>query len=64
MKNKFLLLIFILFAIHNSKAQERTFNLTINISGLNSSDGNLLVGIYNKKESFLKKPIKSTIGIE
>ena len=61
MKNKFLLIIFILCAIHNSKAQEKTFNLTINISGLNSSDGNLLVGIYNKKESFLKKPIKSTI---
>ncbi|MFB1039886.1 MAG: hypothetical protein QMC35_05455, partial [Polaribacter sp.] len=61
MKNKFLLTIFILCAIQTSKAQEQTFNLTVNISGLNSSDGNLLVGIYNKKESFLKKPIKSTI---
>ena len=61
MKNKFLLIIFILCAIQTSKAQEQTFNLTVNISGLNSSDGNLLVGIYNKKESFLKKPIKSTI---
>ena len=61
MKNKFLLTIFILCAIQTSKAQEQTFNLTVNISGLNSSDGNLLVGIYNKKESFLKKLIKSTI---
>lgn len=61
MKNKFLLIIFILCAIQTSKAQEQTFNLTVNISGLNSSDGNLLVGIYNKKKSFLKKPIKSTI---
>jgi uncharacterized protein (DUF2141 family) len=61
MKNKFLLTIFIFCAIQTSKAQEQTFNLTVNISGLNSSDGNLLVGIYNKKESFLKKPIKSTI---
>jgi uncharacterized protein (DUF2141 family) len=61
MKNKFLLIIFILCAIQTSKAQEETFNLTINISGLNSNDGNLLVGVYNKKESFLKKPIKSTI---
>ncbi|MEZ7894033.1 MAG: DUF2141 domain-containing protein [Polaribacter sp.] len=61
MKNKFLLIIFILCAIQTSKAQEETFTLTVNISGLNSSDGNLLVGIYNKKESFLKKPIKSTI---
>ena len=61
MKNKFLLTIFILCAIQTSKAQEQTFTLTVNISGLNSSNGNLLVGIYNKKESFLKKPIKSAI---
>jgi uncharacterized protein (DUF2141 family) len=61
MKNKFFLIIFILCAIQTSKAQKETFNLTVNISGLNSSDGNLLVGIYNKKESFLKKPIKSAI---
>lgn len=61
MKNKFLLIIFILCAIQTSKAQEQTFTLTVNISGLNSSNGNLLIGIYNKKESFLKKPIKSTI---
>jgi len=61
MKNKFLLIIFILCAIQTSKAQKETFNLTVNISGLNSSDGNLLVGIYNKKESFLKKPIKRAI---
>ena len=61
MKNKFLLIIFILCAIQTSKAQKETFNLTVNILGLNSSDGNLLVGIYNKKESFLKKPIKSAI---
>lgn len=61
MKNKFLLIIFILCAIQTSKAQEETFTLTVNISGLNSNDGNLLIGIYNKKESFLKKPIKSTI---
>ena len=61
MKNKFLLIIFILCAIQTSKAQKETFNLTVNISGLNSSNGNLLVGIYNKKESFLKKPIKSAI---
>jgi uncharacterized protein (DUF2141 family) len=61
MKNKFLLIIFILCAIQTSKAQEQTFTLTVNISGLNSSDGNLLIGIYNKKESFLKKPIKSAI---
>ena len=61
MKNKFLLTIFILCAIQTSKAQEKTFTLTVNILGLNSSDGNLLIGIYNKKESFLKKPIKSNI---
>ena len=61
MKNKFLLTIFILCATQTSKAQEKTFTLTVNISGLNSSDGNLLVGIYNKKESFLKKPVKSNI---
>lgn len=61
MKKIFLLTFFTLCAIHHSKAQEEKFNLTVNIAGLNSNDGNLLVGVYNKEEFFLKKPFQSNI---
>ena len=42
-------------------AQEQTFDLTVNISGLNSDEGTLLVGIYNKKETFLNKQFKGDL---
>ena len=59
---KILLTILILFtAILSTSAQEETFNLTINIAGLSSDKGSLLVGVYNTKESFLKKPFESDI---
>jgi uncharacterized protein (DUF2141 family) len=59
---KILLTILILFtAILSTSAQKETFNLTINIAGLSSDKGSLLVGVYNTKESFLKKPFESDI---
>ena len=47
--------------ISSSNAQEETFNLTVNIAGINSDKGSLLVGIYKTEKSFLKKPFKSDI---
>ena len=59
---KILLTILILFtAILSASAQEETFNLTINIAGLSSDKGSLLVGVYRTKENFLKKSFKSGI---
>ena len=47
--------------ISSSNAQEETFNLTVNMAGINSDKGSLLVGIYKTEKSFLKKPFKSDI---
>tara|TARA_B100000795_G_scaffold237567_1_gene198246 strand:+ start:2165 stop:2584 length:420 start_codon:yes stop_codon:yes gene_type:complete len=59
---KIILTIAILFTgISSSNAQQEMFNLTVNVAGLDSDNGIILIGIYNTKESFLKKPLKSDI---
>ncbi len=62
MKNVLLTIAIILTSILGTNAQEETFNLTVNISGLNSDKGTLLIGIYNKKEDFLNKQFKGDIS--
>jgi len=62
MKNVLLTIAIILTSILGTNAQEETFNLTVNISGLNSDKGTLLIGIYNKKEDFLNKQFKGEIS--
>ena len=59
---KLLLIFAILFSgVLTTNAQDKTFNLTMNIAGLNSDHGTLMVGVYNKKENFLKKSIKGDV---
>lgn len=43
-----------------SIAQEK-HTITINFTGIKSNKGDLYIALYNKKKSFLKKPIKSKI---
>ena len=62
MKKIFLMALIIFSGISTSNAQEETYNLTVNMSGLASNKGTLLVGVYNKKEDFLKKEFKGTIA--
>jgi uncharacterized protein (DUF2141 family) len=62
MRKIILILLFTFTGLFSTNAQEETFNLTVNISGLNSDNGNLMVGMYNKKELFLKKQYKGIIG--
>ena len=62
MKYVLLTIAIILTSILGTNAQEETFNLTVNISGLNSDKGTLLIGIYNKKEDFLNKQFKGEIS--
>jgi uncharacterized protein (DUF2141 family) len=62
MKNLILTITLILTSILSINAQEETFNLTVNISGLSSDQGTLLIGVYNKKEDFLNKQFKSEIS--
>lgn len=60
---KIILIITIVFSgLFTTNAQEKTFNLTVNISGLSNNNGTLLVGIYNKKETFLKKTYRGGIA--
>jgi uncharacterized protein (DUF2141 family) len=60
MKKIFLMALIIFSGISTSNAQEETYNLTVNISGLSSNKGALLVGVFNKKKDFLKKEFKGT----
>ena len=62
MKKLILILAFIFSGISTTNAQEETFNLTVNISGLSSNKGTLMVGIYNKKEHFLNKQFKGDLA--
>jgi uncharacterized protein (DUF2141 family) len=55
MKKTLLIAVFIFYGVLSTNAQEKIFDLTINISGLNSNKGTLLVAVYDQKEAFLKK---------
>ena len=60
MKKIILIISFICSAIFSSMAQEKEmYTLTVNISGLKSSKGTLIVGLYNQKDTFLKKQFQS-----
>jgi uncharacterized protein (DUF2141 family) len=62
MKKIVLILLFICSKIVLISAQEKeTFMLTVNISGLESNEGTLMVGIYNNKSDFLKTQLKGAI---
>ena len=58
MKNLLLIFAILFSGILTTNAQEETFDLTIQISGLNSDKGTLLIALYDKKENFLKKIFK------
>jgi uncharacterized protein (DUF2141 family) len=61
MKNFILTIALILTSILSTNGQEETFNLTVNISGLNNNKGTLMVGVYNSKEKFLNTTFKGEI---
>ncbi len=62
MKNILVIIVLLFTGLSTTKAQETIVNLTINISGLNSDKGTLMVGLYNKKELFLKKQFKGSLA--
>jgi uncharacterized protein (DUF2141 family) len=65
MKKILLMATFIFCNMLHTKAQKEIFDLTINISGLNSNKGSLLVAVYDQKEAFLKKQlISNTVKIK
>ncbi len=62
MKKLIPILAFIFIGISTTNAQEETFNLTVNIAGLNSNKGTLMIGVYNKKEDFLNKQFRGGLS--
>ena len=55
------LLVIIILNTSFANAQEATHNINVEINGLKSSDGQLLVGLYNTETSFLKEQYKANI---
>lgn len=45
-----------------TQAQEETFDITVNISGLNSDKGNVMIALYQGSDNFLKKSVKGVIS--
>ena len=65
MKKILLTATFIFCSVLHTSAQQEIFDLTINISGLNSNKGTLIVAVYDQKEAFLKKQfISDTVEIK
>ena len=61
MKKLILTIAIILTGVFSTNAQEETFDLTVNISGLSSNKGSLMVGVYNTKENFLNTTFKGEV---
>jgi len=61
MKKLFLTIAIILTSILATNAQEETFNLTVNITGLNSDKGKVMIAIYNGEAQFLNTRYKSAM---
>ncbi|NVJ89122.1 MAG: DUF2141 domain-containing protein [Flavobacteriaceae bacterium] len=61
MKKLLLLLLLTAFTTSNLMAQEEVFDLTIEISGMDTDKGKVFLALYSSKETFLKKS-KTTKG--
>ena len=61
MKNVLLTIAIILTSILATNAQEETFNLTVNISGLDSDNGKVMIALYDGEAQFLSKRYKSAM---
>lgn len=59
---KILSILCLIISIIATNAQENPINLTVKISGLQSSQGTLLIGLYNQKKDFLKKEFRGNIA--
>jgi len=62
MKKILILTILIFSGVFYMSGQDReTYSLTVNISGLKSNKGTLIVGIYTNESDFLKNQFKSDV---
>lgn len=63
MKKNLLIITFVCFGILTTKAQEETFDLTIEIVGIRKDTGKVFLALYDKKETFLKSNSKGTKAV-
>ena len=61
MKNILLAITFLLLGFSNSNAQEDTFELTVEITGMEVDKGKVFLALYNSEDTFLKSS-KTTKG--
>jgi len=61
MKKLMFTIAIILTSILTTTAQEKTFNLTVNISGLDSDNGKVMIALYDGEAQFLNKRFKSAM---
>lgn len=61
MKKLILTFAIIFTSILSTNAQEETFNLTVNIAGLSSDKGKVMIAIYNSETQFLNTRYKSAM---
>lgn len=61
MKKLILTFAIIFTSILSTNAQEETFNLTVNIAGLSSDKGKVMIAIYNGEAQFLNTRYKSAM---
>ena len=63
MQKVILTLVLTLTSFFLSYAQETaTYSITVNISGMKSDEGSVLVALYNSEKNFLKNSFKGSIG--
>lgn len=58
MKKIFLTIAIVFGGIFTTNAQESSFEIIVNISGLDSNKGKVLIALYNEEGQFLKKRYK------
>lgn len=61
MKKILLLIAITICSLQLTNAQEKTYDLTVNITNLSSNEGKILLGVYNSEATFLKKTFKGGV---
>lgn len=61
MKKTLLILAISFLGLYSVKAQEETFDLTVEVTGMDTDKGKVFLALYNSKETFLKSS-KTTKG--
>lgn len=59
MKKTLLISLIILLQVIKANAQEETYKLTVNVSGMETNEGKLFIALYTSEDNFLKNSDKT-----